>query len=319
MSTRVLSPSRAWWATLVLAMLAACSGNHPATTATPSEAAAETPAERPAKKVALIGASGHAGSEILKELHKRGYQVTAIARRPERIAALPGVTPVAADANDGPALTELLRGHDALISAVRFSDSDPAILIAAARDAGVPRYLVVGGAASLLTPDGTRLFDTPAFPDAYKGEAGAGIAFLDALKASEGIDWTFLSPSAEFVDGERTGTFRTGKDELLVDAQGRSWISFATTPSRWPTNWRTTRIRASASPSATDRRPRTQRASAADTSGGRGRSMKSRIARTQAGCASSTCAAWSLSGSTTQLRSGVASRTNRRASASGLR
>lgn len=182
----------------------------------------------PPARVALVGASGNVGSELLKELARRGYQVTAIARNPERIEALPGVSRVAADAGDIEALATALRGNVAVISALPFRSSDPAKLTAAVRAAGIERYLVVGGAGSLQVADGGRLLDTPGFPDAYKVEASAGAAFLEYLRGVPDLAWTFLSPSAEFVDGgPRTGRFRLGQDRLLQDEAGRSWISYA--------------------------------------------------------------------------------------------
>ena len=135
------------------------------------------------------------------------------------------VTAVAGDANDGAALTALLRGHDVAISSVHFTASNPETLIAAARDSGVARYIVVGGAGSLESEPGKRLIDSPDFPEAYRAEATAGAAFLDRLKAEDGLNWTFLSPSAVFAPGARTGTFRLGKDQLLVSPEG-SHISF---------------------------------------------------------------------------------------------
>jgi putative NADH-flavin reductase len=175
--------------------------------------------------VALIGASGRAGSRILAELSRRGHTVTAIARHPENIPALPGVRAVAGDAGNKAALAALLRGHDAAASAVPFAVSDPHILIEAVREAGVKRYLVVGGAGSLEVAPGQRLLDQPDFPTAYKPEASAGAVFLDLLRKTDDLDWTFLSPSAVFEPGERTGTFRLGGDQLLTTPQGSS-ISF---------------------------------------------------------------------------------------------
>lgn len=175
--------------------------------------------------VALLGASGNAGARLLKELVERGHQVTAIARQPERIEALAKVRAVAGDANDAAALAELFKGHDAVISAVPFTGSDAAKLVSAVRDAGVPRYLVVGGAGSLEVAPGERVVDQPDFPAEYKPEATAGAAFLDYLRGITQPEWTFLSPSAEFVPGERTGTFRLGKDTLLVSEEGSN-ISF---------------------------------------------------------------------------------------------
>jgi putative NADH-flavin reductase len=176
-------------------------------------------------KAAIIGGTGRAGSQIVAELARRGHTVTAIARRTDKAQALPGVTYRAVDMHDAGALAEALRGHDVVVSAVRFSDVTPAALISAVKASGVARYLVVGGAAS-LTADGGRLFDSPHFPEAYKPEAGAGIAFLEALKAEPTLDWTFLSPSAFFDGAERTGVFRLGLDELLVGADGKSRITF---------------------------------------------------------------------------------------------
>ncbi|MBA0186782.1 3-beta hydroxysteroid dehydrogenase [Pectobacterium odoriferum] len=175
--------------------------------------------------IALIGASGDAGSRILKELSDRGHTVTAIARSPEKIASLPNVTAKQGDALDKEVLVTLFKGHDVVVSAVKFGSSDPATLIAAVKAAGVKRYLVVGGAGSLEIAPGQRLIDQPNFPDAYRPEASRGAAFLDLLKQENDLDWSFLSPSAEFVPGQRTGTFRLGKDTLLSNDKGSS-ISF---------------------------------------------------------------------------------------------
>ena len=177
-------------------------------------------------KIALIGASGAVGSRILKELSDRGHTVTGIARSPEKIAALPGVTAVKADVFDKDALAQALRGHDAVVSAVHFTASDAQTLVDAVRAAGVKRYVVVGGAGSLEIAPGQRLLDQPDFSDAYKAEAVKGAEFLDLLRASvPDLDWTFLSPSAMFVPGERTGRFRLGQDQLLA-GDGGSSISF---------------------------------------------------------------------------------------------
>ena len=177
-------------------------------------------------KVSLIGASGFIGSRLLAELSARGHAVTAIVRNPEKVAALPGVTAVKGDVFDKDGLAKLITGHGAVISAVHFTASDPQILLAAVRQSGVKRYLVVGGAGSLEVAPGVKLFDTPEFPAVYLDEARKGGAFLDLLKQEQGLDWTFLSPSALFVEGERTGKFRLGGDRLLTDATGKSWISF---------------------------------------------------------------------------------------------
>lgn len=176
-------------------------------------------------KIALIGASGNAGSRILAELSSRGLNVTAIARHPEKIAKLKGVTAVEGDVYDKAQIVALAKGYDILISSVHFSASDPDFLISAAHEAGVKRYIVVGGAGSLLTPDGKKLIESPHFPEIYKVEAAAGAVFLDKLRAQSAVPWTYISPPAIFIPGERTGKFRLGLDNLIADAAGTSTVS----------------------------------------------------------------------------------------------
>jgi putative NADH-flavin reductase len=176
-------------------------------------------------KIALIGASGNVGSRIAAELSSRGHEITAIARNAAKISALPGVKPTAIDIANTEALVPILKGHAAVISSVHFVDSDPDQLIRAVKAAGVPRYLVVGGAGSLQVAPGKLLVDSPDFPEEYEKETRAGVAFLDRLRADKDLNWTFLSPSYLFTAGERTGNFRLGKDSLLTNGKGSS-ISF---------------------------------------------------------------------------------------------
>src|SRR5262249_31251984 len=119
-------------------------------------------------KIAVIGASGNAGSRITAELARRGHVVTAIARRPEKIAKAAGVIPASGDAADEAGLAALLRGHDVAVSSIHFLASDPAKLIGAAKASNIGRYLVVGGAGSLEVAPGVRLVTTPTFPVQYK-------------------------------------------------------------------------------------------------------------------------------------------------------
>lgn len=177
-------------------------------------------------KIALIGATGNVGSKILKELVRRGHEATAIVRNPEKIQAQVNVTPKKGDVFDQDGIAALVKGHDAVISSVHFSQSDPRKLIDAVKAAGAKRYLVVGGAGSLEVAPGVTLVSTPDFPALYKDEATKGAEFLNLLRQEKELDWTFLSPSALFFDGPRTGQFRLGKDQLLTTEKGSS-ISFA--------------------------------------------------------------------------------------------
>ena len=173
-------------------------------------------------KVALIGATGHVGSRVLAELARRGHTITAVVRNPEKVPTLPGVTARKGEVRDGEALAAILASHDAVVSSVHFSQSDPQTLIGAVKASGVPRYVVVGGAGSLEIAPGVKLIDSPDFPAIYKEEAGKGAAFLDLLRAEPTLNWTFLSPSAVIAPGERTGQFRLGTDQLLVGEKGSS-------------------------------------------------------------------------------------------------
>jgi len=178
-------------------------------------------------KIAIIGATGRAGSQLLEEALRRGHSVTAIARDTSKLSPRAGVMSKAVDALDAEALQAAVAGHDVVISAAHFATLPASAVIGPVKKAGVKRLLVVGGAGSLLLPNGTRVIDSEGFPEAYKAEASAGAEFLGSLRQEKDLDWTFLSPSAEFVEGERSGKFRVGQDDLLVSSEGRSWITFA--------------------------------------------------------------------------------------------
>ena len=168
-------------------------------------------------KVALIGASGNVGQRILAELLNRGHEVTGIVRHPEKLQRREGLTAKRGDINDEAGLAPLLGGHEAVISAVKFRSANPQSLIGAVKKAGVKRLLVVGGAGSLEVSPGVQLVDARDFPEAYKPEALAGRDFLNVLRGERELDWTFLSPSALFVPGERTGKFRAAHEAGRVE------------------------------------------------------------------------------------------------------
>lgn len=176
--------------------------------------------------IALIGASGNVGSRLLDEALRRGHSVVAIARDTAKIPARTGVTARSADVLDSAALAAALEGADVVISSGRFANFKAGDLLPALKQAGVKRLAVVGGAGSLEIAPGKALIDTPEFPAEYKPEASAGRDFLNHLRTVQDIDWTFLSPSALFIAGERTGQFCLGGDQLLTAADGRSWISY---------------------------------------------------------------------------------------------
>jgi len=179
------------------------------------------------KNIALIGASGNIGSKITHELLSRGYNVTAIARNPEKVEANERVTPVVGDILHPQQLAETLKGHDAIICAASFIPNESEKLLEAIRLSGVKRYLMVGGAASLLNQDGVKVWETlEGLPDGVMSYIQEGMRALDLLKEADDFDWTFLSPAVVIGPGERTGKFRLGQDNVVADENGDSKISY---------------------------------------------------------------------------------------------
>ncbi len=161
-------------------------------------------------KIAVVGASGNAGSRIAAETrpprpHRCRHRPPP--RKDRRLAWHHGQ---AGDVMDSASLTQLLAGHDAAVSSVHFTASDPARLIGPPGSPGSAAIWSSAEAGSLEVAPGVPLVTTPGFPVAYKAEAEKGAAFLDLLRQEKELNWTFLSPSALFVAGERTGKFRLG-------------------------------------------------------------------------------------------------------------
>lgn len=177
--------------------------------------------------ITILGATGQVGAHLTNEALARGYQVRGVARYPDVLPKHPQLTPHRADATDPDQLAAACAGVDAVVSAVRFVNLPARALVAAVKRSGNARLLVVGGAGSLLTPDGNRVVDTPGFPPDYRAEALAGCDWLDTLRSESDLNWTMLSPSANLHDGPRTGRFRLGGDALLIDPDGESHISLA--------------------------------------------------------------------------------------------
>lgn len=187
-------------------------------------------------KVAIIGASGFVGSALLKEAVARGHEVTALVSNPSKLPASEHVRAVQADVLAQDDLAGKLEGHDAIISAFSgHAQADVlgyylkgiASIVAATKQAGVSRLLLVGGAGGLEVAPGLQLIDLPEFPAHWKSTAEGARQALNLLRQEHELDWTVLAPSAHLEPGERTGEFRLGKDALLVDAEGNSHISLA--------------------------------------------------------------------------------------------
>ncbi len=176
-------------------------------------------------RIFIIGVTGRVGSRIAAEALARGHAVGGLARNAGPGQVPDGVVLAQGDARIYDRLPDLVRGHDAVVVAAFLRDLFAEFLVGAVRRGGVNRLFIVGGAASLEFAPGRLLLDLPDFPEPYRPEAEGAKRFLDELRAIDNLDWSYLSPAAEFEPGERTGRFRLGADALLTDAEGRSRIS----------------------------------------------------------------------------------------------
>ena len=179
--------------------------------------------------IVLYGASGKAGSRILKELLAHGHKVTAVVRKPAELSA--EVTIKQDDLSNVDRIATVIAGADAVVSAYGPPPDNTDLLIGATtrlvdavRKAGVPRLIVVGGAASLEVAPGVTLLASGHVPEPWVAIATSHVKVLEALRPSD-INWTYFSPAGFFEPGERTGKFRLGKDSLIMDAKGQSRIS----------------------------------------------------------------------------------------------
>lgn len=172
-------------------------------------------------QIAVIGAAGNVGSRVVAEALRRGHRVTPLSRDD-------------VDATDTNAVADLIAGHDVAVGATRPVPGDEQSALVATRSlldahaaAGV-RFVMVGGAGSLLVPDaGNRLVaDDPRWvPPEIADLARTGNDQLTLCREHGRADWTYVTPSALMEPGLRTGSYRVGQDELLVDSTGRSYVS----------------------------------------------------------------------------------------------
>lgn len=189
------------------------------------------------KNVVLIGASGFVGNAILNELLSRGHKVTAVVRNPEKInVSNSNLEIVKADIADTNAMVGICKGKEAIISAYNPGWTNPDIyeetlrnyplILEAAKRSGAKRLLCVGGAGTLFCAPGLRVVDSGAIPDAIMGGVKSlGEFYLNTLMNEKDIDWIFFSPAGTLEPGKRTGKFRLGKDDLIIDENGISHIS----------------------------------------------------------------------------------------------
>jgi len=189
------------------------------------------------KKVAVIGATGFVGKQVVNELSNRGYTVNAIARDSSKVEAKENVTSVSADVNNVEELTKVLQGNDAVINTFNAGWTNPNLyddflngsknIEKAVEKSGIKRFISVGGAGSLFI-EGHQLVDGPDFPADIKPGALAARDYLNEIKKNETLDWTFFSPAIEMhpgTAGVRVGTYRTALENPVFNEEGRSVLS----------------------------------------------------------------------------------------------
>ncbi len=183
-------------------------------------------------KIGIIGATGKAGSRIAKEALERNHEVTAIVRDAAKLQ-VEGVAILEKNVFD--LTTDDVKGFDVVVNAFGAPFGEEHlhvdagnVLIEVLKGAPNTKLFVVGGAGSLFVdPDKkVRVIDTPDFPDMFKPTASNQGKNLEILQGTDSITWTFLSPSALFAVGKRTGTYQAGKDHLLINSKGNSYVSY---------------------------------------------------------------------------------------------
>lgn len=184
--------------------------------------------------IGIIGATGKAGSLILKEAVERGHEVTAIVRNASKIN---NQDVKVLEKNIFDLKSDDLKEFDVVVNAFSAAPGleeqhieAGRVLIDALKSLPQTRLVVVGGAGSLFTDESktVRVLETPDFPEAYLATATSQAKNLEDLQKSTGVNWTFISPSAFFdPQGKRTGSYQKGTDQLLVNSKGESYISYA--------------------------------------------------------------------------------------------
>ena len=192
-------------------------------------------------KFIVYGASGNVGSRVVTEALNRGHRVTAVSRSPSRVKKQhANLLIVKGDILDSQSVAELVAGHDVIIVSVKGSadgSKDPEqavqrvaadVLVATMRDIGndAPRLIYVGGAGSLEVEPGVLYADTVRFvPRSIRQEIDGHVLTLAFLRTVDDVAWTYISPAKSFKKGKRTGSYRIGGDQMLLDKKGKSKIS----------------------------------------------------------------------------------------------
>lgn len=183
------------------------------------------------KKIAVVGANGKAGKLIVKEAVERGMDVTAVVRKENQTKAQHVLQ------KDLFELTAKdLESFDAVVDAFGAWTEETLPLHSTSLkhlcdilSGKQTRLLIVGGAGSLyVNPEHTaQVVEGPDFPDVFKPLALAQAKALDELRERKDVRWTYISPAGDFqAEGEKTGEYILGGEELTLNEKGESVISY---------------------------------------------------------------------------------------------
>ena len=185
------------------------------------------------KKIAVVAAGGRVSRKVISEAVRRGFDVTAFGRKAENMTDAQHY--VQKDILD--LMAADLAGFDAVVDG--FGAWTPETLpgymtttehLCQILSGSLVRLLIVGGAGSLFTnkEHTTVLAEAPDFPDEFKPLAAAAAGVLKAMRQHDDVKWTYVSPAADFqADGERTGKYILGGEELTLNSRNVSIFSYA--------------------------------------------------------------------------------------------
>lgn len=170
-------------------------------------------------KIAVYGATGMVGTEVVAEAISRGHEVTSVTRSGTEVA---GTTAVKAELNDAATYRDLGKNNDVIVISVppsRTGGDHQEYLDAFEEitETLTPARLIVIGGAGATEVNGVRLLDAPGFPDAYRAEAETAAAVYDMFTSVSGINWTVVAPAPEIAPGRRTGSYTQGTDSPAGD------------------------------------------------------------------------------------------------------
>ena len=165
-------------------------------------------------KIAVYGATGMVGSQIVAEALSRGHEVTAVSHSGKSVE---GAASATADLSDTSAYRKIAADHDVVVISIPPSRTgeDHQSFIDAHEEISetlVPARLFIVGGAGATELNGVRLFNTPGFPEEYKPEARTMGEVLDLYTSASGLDWTMLAPAPEIAPGPATGNIVLGND-----------------------------------------------------------------------------------------------------------